>query len=211
MDQIALGAGETGKAKPQKVSVVCKQVIYETTRDQLESRTCMMVVVANNQGCVGYCGIKEKMPGTAHGLGRTGNIAMDTGHQGVSQFNFKCRGQRISGSERRGMRVAWSWNLNWDLNKHRTWKVRQKRGTIQATEDTARKRITYLGTCEWRGNARAESLCQRAVEGLKGWWDWGPHQGEPDCRAWTSPGGRGNPPPPPHSLKGASGHKEGRL
>ena len=74
MDQIALGAGETGKAKPQKVSVVCKQVIYETTRDQLESRTCMMVVVANNQGCVGYCGIKEKMPGTARGLGRQGTL-----------------------------------------------------------------------------------------------------------------------------------------
>ena len=106
MDQIALGAGETDKAKPQKFSVVCKQVIYETTREQLESRTCMMVVVANNQGCAGYCGIKEKMPGTARGLGRTGNIAMDTGHQGVSQFNFKCWGQRISGSERRGRRVA---------------------------------------------------------------------------------------------------------
>lgn len=147
MDQIALGAGETGKAKPQKVSVVCKQVIYETTRDQLESRTCMMVVVANNQGCVGYCGIKEKMPGTVRGLGRTGNIAMDTGHQGVSQFNFKCRGQRISGSERRGM-SGLKLESELGLKQHRTWKVRQKRGTIQATEDTARKRITYLGTCE---------------------------------------------------------------
>ena len=67
--------------------MVCKQVIYETTREQLESRTCVVVVVANNQGCVGYCGIKEKMPGTACGLGRTGNITMDTGHQGVCQFH----------------------------------------------------------------------------------------------------------------------------
>ena len=77
MDQTALGAGETGKAKPQKVSVVCKQVIYKTTLEQLESRSCAVVVVANNPGCLGYCGIKEKMPGAGSGPGRTGNIRMD--------------------------------------------------------------------------------------------------------------------------------------
>ena len=49
----------------------------------------MVVVVANNPGCVGYCGIKEKMPGAACGSGRTGNITMDRAQRGVSiQFQM---------------------------------------------------------------------------------------------------------------------------
>lgn len=100
---------------------------------------------------------------------------------------------------RRGMKVAWL-ESDWNLNKHRTWKESGKKGAIQATVDTARKHITYLGTCEWRGNARAESLCPESSRRFEGWWDWGPHQGEPDCRAWAQSLEAVKPTPSHHTL-----------
>lgn len=90
------------------------------------------------------------------GLGRTGDVSVGTERKAVHQF--QCRGQRISGSERGGMRAAWSWNLNWDLNKHWAWKSRQERKSCLGNElQGVWKHSARLGTCEWRGVAEAES------------------------------------------------------
>lgn len=162
-------------------------------------------MVPYNQGYVRYCGIKEKMPGIAWGLGRTGDITAGTEHKGVCHFQMsRTKDLRLrKKSHGKGLKQE----LELELKQAQGLEKQAEKKSCSGDSRRAPEARSLSGTC--RGVAAAEPLWQWvAVEGFKGWWDWGQiTQSQP---VGTAPRLRAVKntllPQPP---KGVKGHKEG--